>query len=59
MPSCCLLPRLPAKPPFCFPLLPLLQLPALCVLHSPLFVEDIQANAKGYEMLYQYALDGR
>ncbi len=26
---------------------------------TPMFVEDIQANAKGYEMLYQYALDGR
>lgn len=26
---------------------------------NPLFVEDIQANAKGYEMLYQYAASGR
>lgn len=26
---------------------------------SPVFVEDIQANVKGYEMLYQYATDGR
>lgn len=26
---------------------------------NPLFVEDIQANVKGYEMLYQYAVNGR
>jgi len=26
---------------------------------TPLFIEDIQANAKGYEILYQYAADGR
>ena len=36
MPSCCPLPRPPAEPPLCFPLLPLLHLPALGVLHGSL-----------------------
>ena len=26
---------------------------------QPLFVEDIQANVKGFEKLYQYAANGR
>ena len=37
MPSCCPLPRPSAKLPLCFPFLPLLRLPALCVLHGPLY----------------------
>lgn len=37
MPSCCPLPRPPSKPPLCFLLLPLLRLPALCVLHGSLY----------------------
>ena len=36
MPSCCPLPRPPAEPPLCFPLLPLLRLPTLDVLHGSL-----------------------
>lgn len=37
MPSCCPLPRPPSKPPLCLLLLPLLRLPALCVLHGSLY----------------------
>lgn len=36
MPSCCLLPCPSAELPLCFLLLPLLRLPALCVLYDPL-----------------------
>lgn len=35
------------------------QIEASGKIGNPLFVEDIQANAKGYEMLYQYAVSGR